>query len=279
MSGIAQHKAARARRRRQQPTEPLTQSQPSRTHSRRQTFFPPPCVSEKVFHFLVCARVCVSVFKQGPSRKGGNAERDSFCVGEGGESQNPFFPLRALHQDMERYVLTERKTAPFVSLPVHPYPYHICCDSLETAARVLRLNQMLVLGYCSHGESRHIGASVTLRRHKKSGTRVVFWGGEGGGLGTLLPGFSFFLSFFFDGFVVDVKRRLAAEKTWLPCILPYPPPFSFPFSNIMRSMSRRGYVPHGGGVFQGMVAAAALCCLPDADIVQYISSCTWRASV
>lgn len=191
MSGIAQHKAARARRRREQPSEPLTQPQPSRTHSRRQTFlFPPPCVSEKkVFHFLVCLRACVSVFKQGPSRKGGNAERDSFCVGEAGGKPESFFfsflPLRALHQDMERYVLTERKTAPFVSVPVHPYPYRICCDPRETAARVLRLNQMLVLGYCSHGDSRHIGASVTLRRHKKKRhTRVLFF--FSGGVGWLL---------------------------------------------------------------------------------------------
>lgn len=98
---------------------------------------------------------------------------------------------------MERYVLTERKTAPFVSVCLY-IRVHItlCCDSRDTAARVLRLNQMLVLGYCSHGDSRHIGASVTLRRHKKkrSGTRVVFSGGVGFGLATLLLGF--FLCFF-----------------------------------------------------------------------------------
>lgn len=54
------------------------------------------------------------------------------------------------------------------------------------------------------------------------------------------------------------------------------------YPHTMCSMSRRGYFPHGvggggGGVFQGMVAAAALCCLVNADIVQYISSCTWHA--
>lgn len=62
-----------------------------------------------------------------------------------------------------------------------------------------------------------------------------------------------------------------AGLTWwaAPPSPPHPP-------HVMNSMSRRGYVPHGGGVLQGMKAAAALCCLGNADIV---SSYTWQATV
>lgn len=106
---------------------------------------------------------------------------------------------------------------------------------------------MLMAGYCSHGDSRLCRASVTLKRlsccfcHIKHGT----------GEANILRFVSVLLRF--PRFVIDMKHTGLGKRGWL-------------LSNVTRSMSKRGYSPHGG-VFQGMGAAAGLglCCLLNAD--------------
>lgn len=90
---------------------------------------------------------------------------------------------------------------------------------------------MHMAGYCSHGDSREIRAPVTLKRLR------------------------LFL----------LLKRSVREANMLRCCLCYcvyqcnvgteheaGRENALAVSDVMYSMSRRGYFPHGGGVFQGM---------------------------
>lgn len=141
---------------------------------------------------------------------------------------------------------------------------HLCLDVVVLSPRLrvcvcvrarlcvnVRSSAVRTAGYCSHGDSRHIGGSV-----RDIGTNKPQSGSAETDAGAI-PTPRRWLAF------VWLTGIGGTGKTWLDA------------AYVMQSMSRRGYFPHGGGALLGTRAAAALCCLLHAAIVPRPRACAF----